>query len=312
MVAEEVTFFNQGLQLAGSLYKPQDSIRYPALIVLHAADGGTRQYPFYQHLTTYLPAQGMAVLLYDRRGSGQSTGDFETSDFEDLAGDASAAVDYLTSRNDIDSGHIGIYGISQGGWIAPIVAAERPRIAFIIIVSGCGVSPARQMDYGASYTLREAGYPEEIVAQALTLRNQVNEYYRGNLPHAIIKTELDQMRDEPWVQYAYLPDGGQLPEDVTQDKWYYELDFDPLPIWRQVQQPTLFLFPTEDRWVPIEESISKFRAATMHLQEVAIERIEGADHLMHEISSEAAHISDRYVEVLLSGLTKMRRIDSWH
>src|SRR6185369_8798398 len=153
MIAEEIVFTNETVQLAGTLYKPETSMAHPALVVLHAASGETREFPFYQHLVTQLPARGIAVLLFDRRGSGRSSGDFETVSFETLATDGSAAVEYLRSRDDIDKGRIGLYGISQGGWIAPLVIGLRSDIAFLIIVSGCGVSPAEQMDYGAAYNL---------------------------------------------------------------------------------------------------------------------------------------------------------------
>jgi len=304
MITEEVTFFSQGLRLVGTLYSPPGQAHYPVLIVLHAANGGMRQHPFYQHLATALPARGIAVLIYDRRGSGQSAGDFQTADFEDLAGDAVAAIDYLCSRSEVDGERVGLYGISQGGWIAPIAAIQRPQVACQVIVSGCGVSPAQQMDYGASYTLRAAGYSEDIVARALALRGRVNEYYRGHLSSEVIHADLDQVRTEPWVQSAYLPTSEELPTVVAHDKWYYEMDFDPLPVWHSVRQPTLFLFAADDRWVPIEASLANFRAATTQLAEAAFVRIEGTDHLMYELGHSAAHVSSRYIEVLLDWLAK--------
>ena len=305
MVAEDVVFSNQTLQLAGTLYKPDGEALYPAIVVLHAANGGTRQYPFYQHLTTRLPARGVAVLLYDRRGSGQSSGDFEAAGFESLAGDGIAAVDYLRSRDDIDNERIGMYGISQGGWIAPIAAARKSDIAFLIIVSGCGVSPAKQMDYGAAFTLRQEGFSEEVVAQAIALRNRVNEYYRGNTPRETVIADIDRVRDEPWFQYAYIGGSEDLPEDTTKDKWYYELDYDPLPVWSQVHQPVLFLFAEQDRWVSISESMSNLGLATAHLKDVTMAQIEGTDHLMGERNSqETTHVSERYIETMSAWLTQ--------
>src|SRR5512145_3351031 len=117
MVAQEIVFSNQAVQLAGTLYKPEAGSTSPAMVVLHAANGGTRQFAFYQHLTRQLPEHGIAVLLFDRRGSGQSAGNFETASFDTLAGDGRAAVEYLQSREDIDKKRIGLFGISQGGWI---------------------------------------------------------------------------------------------------------------------------------------------------------------------------------------------------
>ncbi len=305
MLAEEVIFANRTVQLAGTLYKPATEIASPALVILHAANGGTRQFPFYQHLVTHLPAWGVAVLLFDRRGSGHSSGDFETASFETLAEDGHAAVDYLSTRDDIDKSRIGLYGISQGGWIAPLVAGLRSEIAFLIIVSGCGVSPAKQMDYGATYNLREKGFTEDTIAQAISLRNQVNEYYRGHISREVVAAELDRAQSEPWFQEAYLDPGKDLPEDVTKDKWWYELDYDPLPIWRQIRPPTLFLFAEDDRWVPVAESMSKLERATAHLEDVKIMQVKGTDHLMYKTYDRTVEtISEQYLATMVTWLLK--------
>lgn len=305
MVAEEVIFTNETVQLVGTLYKPDTQTTYPALVVLHAANGGTRQFPFYQHLITHLPACGIAVLLFDRRGSGDSSGDFETASFETLAEDGNAAVNYLRTRNDINKKQIGLYGISQGGWIAPLVVGLRSDIAFLIIVSGCGVSPAKQMDYGATYTLRQQGFTENTVAKAIALRNRVNEYYRGHISREVISAELDSAQSESWFQEAYINSSKDLPEDVTKSKWWQELDYDPLLIWKQIQPPTLFLFAEDDQWVPVTESTSKLEKATAHLKDLEIIQIKGTDHLMFKTSEKKAEIiSEEYVETMVAWLMK--------
>jgi alpha/beta superfamily hydrolase len=305
MIAEDVIFANQTVRLAGTLYKPLTETAYPALVVLHEASGGTRQHPFYQHLVTHLPACGIAVLLFDRRGSGHSGGDFETASFETLAKDGNAAVEYLHSRDDIDKSRIGLYGVSQGGWIAPLVAGLRSDTAFLVIVSGCGVSPAKQMDYGLAYHLRQKGFTEDAIAQAISLRNQVNEYYRGHLSREVVAAELDRLQSEPWFQQAYFDSSQDLPEDVTKDKWWYELDYDPLPIWKQIQSPTLFLFAEDDQWVPVAESMSKLELATAHLQDVTLIQIKGTDHLMYKTHDKKVEtLSGEYIETMVAWLLK--------
>jgi len=305
MNLEEIIFANKAVQLAGTLYKPETSTAYPALVVLHSANGGTRQFPLYQHLVTHLPAIGIAVLLFDRRGSGRSSGDFEIAGFETLAEDGSAAVDYLCSRDDIDKQRIGLYGVSQGAWIAPHVVGLRSDIAFLILVSGCGVSPAKQMDYGAAYNLRQQGYPESTVAQAIALRNRVNAYYRGHISREIVLAELDHAQCEPWFEEAYIHPSQHLPEDVTKTKWWYEFDYDPLPIWKQVRQPTLFLFAEDDRWVPVAESISKYKQATAHLKDVTMIQIKGTDHLMFNTRDQNAEsISEEYMDTMIAWVMK--------
>lgn len=219
--------------------------------------------------------------------------------------------EYLRFHQDVDAQRIGVYGISQGGWIAPIVAAREAQVAYLIVVSGSGVSPADQMDYAATYTLHEAGFSGDEVAQAIGLRQRVNEYFRGHLPRQNIQAEIEQVRHQAWYPYAYIGDE-DLPLDVTRDKWYYELDYDPLRIWRQVKQPTLFLFAANDRWVPVAESISNYRIATAHLLDVTIEQIKGVDHLMSPIGlPETDQVSERYFQRLAGWLQdRLSRIKS--
>jgi dipeptidyl aminopeptidase/acylaminoacyl peptidase len=107
---ESVTFSNNNVTLAGTLYLPEKVGPHPALVVYHSASGPLRNHPAYQHLITELPPTGFAVLVFDRRGSGASTGDFNTATFQDLAMDGIAGISYLKKRKDIDPTRIGVWG----------------------------------------------------------------------------------------------------------------------------------------------------------------------------------------------------------
>lgn len=153
MIVEETLVPSQSITLAGMLLKPETNIPSPAMVVVHPASGGKRSDPFYDHLKSELPRHGIALLIFDRRGSGGSGGNFETADFDDLASDVISAVEYLQSRTDIDPMEIGLHGTSQGAWIAPIAAMRKQDIACIVAVSASGVSPANQMNYGVAFHL---------------------------------------------------------------------------------------------------------------------------------------------------------------
>jgi len=98
---ETVSFFNQNIKLVGTLYKPEEDGVYPAIVVVHPASAGEHTDPFYDHLKSELPNHGIAVLVFDRRGSGGSQGDFEAADFDDLADDVVTAVEYLALRPEL-------------------------------------------------------------------------------------------------------------------------------------------------------------------------------------------------------------------
>src|SRR5688572_5947779 len=299
MISEEITFSNQTIRLAGTLYKPSTNPPYPVVVIVHPASGGERTNPFYDHLRSVLPEHGIAVLNFDRRGSGKSEGNFETADFEDLAGDVIAGLEYLQSRLDIDNSKIGLHGTSQGAWIAPIVAARKADIAFIVAVSASGVSPADQMNYGVAFHLEQDGFDRAVIEEAIRLRNLVNEYFRGHVSREEASAELSRFEHEPWYERGYLYPSRELPVEITQSKWHYEMDYEPLSVWKTVTQPTLFLFAQVDEWVPIEQSMINYKKATTHLQDVTLMQIPDTDHLMRNRTDE---ISREYLNILLNWL----------
>jgi len=296
---EEVFFSNQTIKLAGTLYKPNGQPPYPALVVVHPASAGERTDPFYEHLKSELPHHGIAVLIFDRRGSGASDGDFETADFEDLAGDVLSVVEYLQSRPDIDRARIGLHGTSQGAWIAPIAATRKPEIGLIVVVSASGVSPADQMNYGVAFHLEKEGFDRSAIEKAIELRNLVNEYFRGHVSREDARTELSRYEHETWYEKAYLYPSAELPIDITQSKWHYEMDYEPLSVWKKVKQPSLFLFADVDEWVPVEQSMISYKNATAHLHDVILTQIPGTDHLMR---NQAGKTSKEYLRVLIDWL----------
>src|SRR5688572_16504977 len=134
---EDVRFPGGGVQLAGTLIAPNTGGKHPAIVLVHGSGPQNREsiLPF----ARFLIRHGMAVLGYDKRGVGGSTGDWNTASFDDLAGDVVAAVEYLKTRPDIDSRQIGLLGVSQAGWIMPLAAVRATDIAFLISVSGAGI-----------------------------------------------------------------------------------------------------------------------------------------------------------------------------
>jgi pimeloyl-ACP methyl ester carboxylesterase len=301
--SEPVSFHNGNITLSGTLYRPAGTARHTGVVVFHAAGDGARDFHAYQHLTTALPAAGFAVLLFDRRGSGASVGDLNSATFQDLAADGIAAVAFLKSRQDIDPACIGVWGVSQGGWLAPLAATMSGDIAFVVAVSAPGVSPAAQMDYGAAHALRAIDQPPGVVERALRVRAVVNDYYRGRAAESQAEQAVAAIRHEPWFGQVFLPNAGNLPLDPTQTKWYIEMDYDPLEVLSRVRVPIVFFFAETDAWVPIEESITNIRRATATHSGVTIARIPQTDHLMETGAPDSGGpISEQYVGRLLEWL----------
>lgn len=302
--SEEITFRRDHITFHGTLYLSDRSEPQPAVVVLHAANGGTRDYHAYRHLITELPAAGYAVLLFDRRGEGASGGVARTATFADLAADGVAAVSYLGSRPEVDHASIGVWGVSQGGWLATLAASTSPDIAFVVAVSAPGVSPADQMDYTARYALQQSGAPPPVTDRALHVRSIVNEYYRGHVARADAQASIDSIRTEPWFSHVFLPtNGGTLPDDPAHTRWRAQMDYDPLAAVAAVRVPMLFFFAQTDAYVPVDESMTRIRR-TAH-GDVTISRIPETDHYMETGPPLSTGPTSRvYISQLLAWLSR--------
>jgi pimeloyl-ACP methyl ester carboxylesterase len=277
---EDINFQNGDAILNGTLAKPEVTGPYPIVVIAHTSAAGTRDFGVYQHLASVLPTCGVAVFIFDRRGSGKSTGEFESATFFDLAADIQAAIDNLKLRIDINSKQIGLWGMSQGGWIAPLTAAESTDVAFVIGISAVGVSPAKQMNYSAEYELRENGFSIKAIRQMLELRGLVDDYFRGIANRSEVQEKLNVFRDEAWFSLAYL--NGPLPEDPTTSKWNQEMDFDPIISIQKIKVPVLLLYGERDPWVPITKSIARWEEYGP--KDLTIHQIKGANHFMKSIA----------------------------
>src|SRR5215471_4460416 len=158
---EDVRFTNGTIQLAGTLITPATNGTHPAIVLVHGSGPENREYMIpWAH---FLVRRGVAILGYDKRGVGQSTGDWNTATFDDLAGDAVAAYDYLRTRGDINPDRIGLLGISQAGWVMPIGAVRANGLAFLISISGAGIPAAETTIDQARNEMTMAGMPRQRV-----------------------------------------------------------------------------------------------------------------------------------------------------
>lgn len=175
---EEVKFDSSAanVQLDGTLTLPQSddkSKRYPVAVLVTGSGPQDRDETLLGHkpfwvLADYLTRRGVAVLRYDDRGVGKSTGDFGKATSDDFADDAAAAVDFLKGHARIDPKQIGIIGHSEGGLVAPLVAVKKPEVAWIVLMAGTGVN-GEQILYSQGKLIVEAegGTPEMAQRQRI-------------------------------------------------------------------------------------------------------------------------------------------------
>jgi len=250
---------------------------------------------------------------------GESTGDFRTGPFMDLCDDGLAAVKYLKSRKEIDPQHIGVWGLSQGGWLGPLAASRSTDISFVIAVSGPGVSPGEQMLVYYANELRDRGLPEAEVREADALRRDVWSYLFTGKGYENARRELDQARGKRWFaevnsQQDRLFEPLQQPSELDQPgsailRFRREMTYDPVPALRALRVPALFLFGAEDRLIPVEKSAAIIRDVLTRSghPDFTIQTFDHDDHGMHDGTGA---IDPRYLDTMrrwLVGRVRMPR-----
>lgn len=169
---EEVRFQNDDVTLAGTLIRPTAPGRHPALVNMHGSEPARRTDPYARQRAEWLAYQGFAVLLYDKRGVGDSTGRYQEyasdTNLNNLAGDGLAGVQLLKTHPAIDPARIGLIGASQAGWIMPRVAGRSPDVTFVVALVGPTVNEVQQNLWVSLIRQRDQGslqIDEEALAQ---------------------------------------------------------------------------------------------------------------------------------------------------
>jgi pimeloyl-ACP methyl ester carboxylesterase len=258
---EEVTFKNGDVTLAGTLLLPAAKGKSPALVFTHG--GGAQLRDIMWGLGYLYAARGFAVLAYDKRGVGKSTGNWREASFEDLADDAVAAARFLQSRTDVAPNQIGFWGLSQGGWIAPLAASRFPDAAFAIALSGGGLSPAETELFDTEYELTKAGYTAKEVSDALTWQKLKNEIIAS--PSSNEKwDEYTKLRltakDAKWFRHQGIDVFGPEPRDHpfwTHMRRFYA--YDPAPTLRTSKAPLLAIFGELDTPEGVKANVRAIR-----------------------------------------------------
>ncbi|MPR32683.1 alpha/beta hydrolase family protein [Salmonirosea aquatica] len=202
---EEVQFKNDqaGITLSGTLTIPEKDGNFPAVVLITGSGPQNRNEEVFGHkpflvIADYLTRQGFAVLRYDDRGVGQSTGNFMTATSQDFAADAESAMAYLKSRKEINLEKMGVAGHSEGGLVAAIAASRSKDISFVISLAGPGVTGIEVMTLQAELIARAGGVDEKGIAMLKKINQETTDILRKSTD----TTQHDRIREG---SHAELP-----------------------------------------------------------------------------------------------------------
>ena len=273
-----VSWTNGDVRLEGTLVLPEGRGPFPAVVVTHGGAPEHRGQAGYWSAGVQFARSGVAALVYDKRGTGASTGVWSTAGLEELAGDALAGLRAIRSLEEVDPRRLGVTGHSQGGWISPLAATLAPDlVSFVVVTSPSGINAMEQSVFHTSNLLRQAGYSEEVVARAADLRNRMYARAKTGRVDDRFLADLERASREPWFETAALP----WPwSETLADGTRRLLLFEPVPTWERVRVPVLAVWGSEDPNLPARRSRELVEAALARggNRRATFVMLEGANH----------------------------------
>lgn len=294
---EELKYKNEpaGITLAGTLTVPQGRGPFPAVIMISGSGAQDRDETIFEHkpfhvLADTLTRRGIAVLRVDDRGVGGSSGSVSKSTSDDFAGDVLAGIAVLKSRPDIDGRKIGLMGHSEGGIIAPMVAARSSDVAFIVMLAGTGLPGDEILVMQSRLIGKVMGASEKDLDKQRDLQKRL---------FGIMRTETDPkkartaMRDDLKKLMSELSlEERKAAGDVDtfadneikklESPWFrFFLTFDPRPTLEKVHCPVLALNGEKDLQVPPKEDLAEIAKALKKggNTRVTTKELPGLNHL---------------------------------
>lgn len=285
---EEVKFENKTdhITLAGTLSLPKKEGNFPAVILITGSGKQNRDEEILRHkpflvLSDYLTKNGIAVLRFDDRGAGESTGDYAKASTIDFARDVQAGVDYLKTRKEINKSKIGLIGHSEGGVIAPMIAGNSKDIDFIVLLAGPGLRGDKLLLLQKEMIEKQFGVPENDIQKG-------QEIFKGAYEIILASTANGEKLKNNLSSYAQSKfddkTAKSFVDQITNVWWYNFLRIDPAVALAKVKCPVLALNGSKDLQVPAAINLETIKKALVKAgnKNAIIKELPGLNHLFQE------------------------------
>jgi len=267
---EEVGYENKrdGVKLAGTLTFPRGKSPFPAVLLITGSGPQDRNESLLGHkpflvLSDYLTRQGIAVLRVDDRGVGGSTGSVPNSTTEDFAADVMAGIEFLKTRKEIDPKQIGLIGHSEGGLVAPMVAAQNGDVAFIILMAGTGLTGEEILYLQGALIMKANGASADQLAKQRATQESMFKILKEEKDPAAAEKRLREELSKSLTEEEKKKSEQSIVAQIrlSNTPWFrYFLTLDPRPALRKVKCPVLALNGENDLQVPANENLREIEA----------------------------------------------------
>jgi uncharacterized protein len=289
----ETKFQGAGVSLAGRLVMPKGSSRVPIVVLIHGSEHDSAR--DFNPLQRQFPAEGIGAFVYDKRGTGASTGHY-TQDYLLLAEDAIAAVHEAKRLAGSRARRIGYQGPSQGGWVAPLAAKIEP-VDFVIVGFGLAVSPLDEDREAIALDVTRHGYGADVMAKAMEIADATAAIMLGDFREGYDRLDAVRARygKEPWFKYihgditfALL----QMSQDQLRKRGpellpHLPAQYDPMPVLRNLDVPQLWILAADDTDAPSAETVHRLRALAAEGKPIVTAVFPRTDHGICEYETKA-------------------------
>ncbi|WP_214406025.1 alpha/beta hydrolase family protein [Pseudonocardia lacus] len=287
--SEDVTYPADGFDLAGTLTLPEGEGPFAAVVMITGSGPQDRDEALAGHkpflvLSDAMTRAGYAVLRVDDRGVGGSGGDYAAGRYDDMAADVLAGVSYLAGRPEIDRARIGLFGHSEGGYLAPL-AAQRSAggVAFVVMMAGPAVTGEEILARQNELLLAQAGLPQAEIDAQLAYVRQLAQLLRAGDEQGARQLTRDRIAE----QLAALPEDQRPPADQIDaqvEASFVEyrrlVPYDPAPALSALSVPVLAFFGEKDLQVPAEQSEPVLTGLLSDNPDATVRTLPGLNHLM--------------------------------
>lgn len=259
---EQVEFQNGDVTLRGTLRIPETPGAHPAVVLVHGSGPATRDVGYFN---TVYDRMGVAVLSFDKRGAGASSGDWEVAGLDELAGDVVAAVRLLRTRSDIDTHHVGLDGSSQGGWVGVLAASQAAvtlapdAVAWLSVRVGSGRSVGETVLWERRNQFRRQGLTTAQTDSAVAFARTVYALAAAGSQWDASDSVAHTVANTGWFRRVYP--GGRNRDDRSWTWYRKNAAIDVMPTLRQLTIPVNWALGRADENVETLESAPLIAAA---------------------------------------------------
>ena len=315
---ENISFpsLDKSITLSGTLTLPDDLKKHPAVVLIAGSGPANRDEEIFGHkpfavIADYLTRQGLAVLRYDKRGIGESTGSLRKATTLNLAEDVEASIQFLRNHPNIQSNNIGLIGHSEGGIIAPMVASRDQAISFIVLLAAPGMTGKQILKKQNEESIQRSPITNDQKTKALNVAVQYLDYLaqtssEGTSTEALHNT-LDSIISINLAEDIFPQVSREEMIKSTNNNWIiYFLNLDPSEYLKKVHCPILALNGTKDIQVEANSNLERIESSVKNKELLTVKKYLNLNHLFQKAETgainEYAQIQETFSEDVLKDI----------